>query len=536
MHLYQPTRILMSILIVLLMFMLTGCGGGDDESSTIPMPEREPRPDPEPEPDPEAARLPFPLEGWSESWYDAERNITWYPAAFETQHYGITEVQAQSAAGAQHMPIYHDDSCEPEIGVCPDVLITAPLRRLFVGIDQGTTHIGELSYVGNRGDIDIRHGGLNDGAGREIVVSYLEDSLSPGQPVRRYDSGPEVRLIGSASANDAKKVAAAVQLINAALPASAKISIGDAMPDFSLLDTVDADGRWFVSGEELGNTIHVEFIPRAQFHSNAAATTWNNLGGSENVHQNSYIQFSRGTNAYANDRQGVILLAHELLHALGIDGHVSPDFDSIMEDGDGIYSTGQNSPQPVSLLYPVDREALRALYDALAPGDSPANLGAWASTFTHLHGNGEHAAFGVALRNGYAEPWAHGYLPETDLANNPTPTGAATWSGTLLGFTPGAEAVVGDARLGVNLGAMTGQADFTSLESWTAGEAPGNPGTGTQWGDGDLVYSIAVTGNTFKQTGGDDGILTGAFFGESHEGMGGVLERDDLTAAFGGKR
>ena len=56
------------------------------------------------------------------------------------------------------------------------------------------------------------------------------------------------------------------------------------------------------------------------------------------------------------------------------------------------------------------------------------------------------------------------------------------------------------------------------------------------WGDGDLGYSIDVHGNTFRQTGGDDGILTGAFFGESHEGMGGTLEREDLTAAFGGTR
>ena len=31
----------------------------------------------------------------------------------------------------------------------------------------------------------------------------------------------------------------------------------------------------------------------------------------------------------------------------------------------------------------------------------------------------------------------------------------------------------------------------------------------------------------------DDGILEGGFFGPSHETVAGVLERDDLTAAFG---
>ena len=45
-----------------------------------------------------------------------------------------------------------------------------------------------------------------------------------------------------------------------------------------------------------------------------------------------------------------------------------------------------------------------------------------------------------------------------------------------------------------------------------------------------------MSGNTFVQTGGDEGYLTGGFFGESHEAMGGTLEREDLTAAFGGER
>ena len=61
-------------------------------------------------------------------------------------------------------------------------------------------------------------------------------------------------------------------------------------------------------------------------------------------------------------------------------------------------------------------------------------------------------------------------------------------------------------------------------------------GTGATWHDGDLRYDIEVRGNTFVQTGGDDGTVTGAFFGPEHEGMGGVQERDDLSAGFGGTR
>ena len=184
-------------------------------------------------------------------------------------------------------------------------------------------------------------------------------------------------------------------------------------------------------------------------------------------------------------------------------------------------------------LMPVDREALRVLYGHLKPGADPSEFGRWASTSMHIHGNGEHASFGVAWRNGYGEPWAYGYLPDTDLSANPALAGTVTWRGELLGFTPSIAPVAGDAMVTVNLDSLTGRAAFTNLESWTT--TLGSPGTGAVWSDGDLRYGLAVSGNTFAQTDGDAGTLTGAFFGAGHEGMGGVLERPDLAAAFGGE-
>ncbi|MDE0206645.1 MAG: hypothetical protein OXP66_11535 [Candidatus Tectomicrobia bacterium] len=210
--------------------------------------EPEPQPELDPEPDPTAARLPFPLEGWSGSWYDAEGNITWTRHVFETQHYGIAEVPSQYGTGARHMPIYHDDTCAPEVGVCPDALPAAPLRRPFVGVDQCTMHIGELPQVRSHGDVDVRHGQLDDAVGRETAVAYLKELLTPEDPIRRYGSAPTLRLIGSASAVDARKVASAVQLVKAALPLSSRIGIGDAPPNLSLACTVDATGRRYVSG------------------------------------------------------------------------------------------------------------------------------------------------------------------------------------------------------------------------------------------------------------------------------------------------
>lgn len=145
------------------------------------------------------------------------------------------------------------------------------------------------------------------------------------------------------------------------------------------------------------------------------------------------------------------------------------------------------------------------------------------------------------MRNGYAEAWAHGYHPgefccDFGLGNNPALSGSVTWNGVLLGLTPDAAAVAGDAAISVNIASMTGRADFTGLETWNANAAPGAVGTGAIWLDGDLGYTIAVRGNTFRETGGDAGTLTGIFTGRAHDGAAGTLECSDLTAAFGASR
>ena len=103
-------------------------------------------------------------------------------------------------------------------------------------------------------------------------------------------------------------------------------------------------------------------------------------------------------------------------------------------------------------------------------------------------------------------------------------------------MTPQAQSVAGAAELSIYLDSLNGDLDFTELEYWCAGQAPGKTGTGTVWSDGDLSYDLEVRGNTFTRTGGDAGIVTGAFLGTRHQAMGGTLQRDDLSAAFGGSR
>ena len=135
----------------------------------------------------------------------------------------------------------------------------------------------------------------------------------------------------------------------------------------------------------------------------------------------------------------------------------------------------------------------------------------------------------------------HSYIDELlDTSELPSSMGSAAisgtaiWVGSLSGYTPDHDIVHGGAQVVVNLGTSTGQAAFTNLESWPAGQSAGPVGTGTMWGDGDLAYAIALMGKTFRQTGGDEGILTGVFHGDSYTDVEGTLVRDDLEAVFGG--
>ena len=166
--------------------------------------------------------------------------------------------------------------------------------------------------------------------------------------------------------------------------------------------------------------------------------------------------------------------------------------------------------------------------------------------------------YGVMLRDGMAAAWADGQTPLANpgtLPGNLMVSGVAplglSWMGRLIGLTPQAEPVAGDVDLHLYFDSneyVIGEANdhdlfatlrITSLESWaTIGEA-GQPGTGAQWGSGRLTYSLAVYGNTFRRlpgSGGDEGMVVGAFYGSHHETAGGTIERDDLTAAFGAER
>ena len=206
------------------------------------------------------------------------------------------------------------------------------------------------------------------------------------------------------------------------------------------------------------------------------------------------------------ERLRIFVLLHELLHTLGR-GHVSPAAfpDTIM------HAAGNQGAAQWLVLNHLDKAALHAVYSRLSAGTAagdldPNSLGPWSDVSTHVYGRVGYfpgrldaVIFGAVWQNGNVRPYALALDPSPSLAGGPR-LGSAAWSDRLVGLTPQAEAVAGAADMTVQLGALRGALDCTDLERWTAQAAPGAIGTGSQRGDGDLNYPIAVNGQVFYET------------------------------------
>ena len=133
----------------------------------------------------------------------------------------------------------------------------------------------------------------------------------------------------------------------------------------------------------------------------------------------------------------------------------------------------------------------------------------------------------------FAAADAFGIAPTARLADNPVLTGAATWSGSLLGVDLGQDMlppVFGDADLQVELSSLKGAARFDNLTVFVENDA-------APFRAPSLEYTVEVTGNSFSDS---DNRISGGFFGPAHEEMAGVLvdrtSSVNLLAGFGGKR
>ena len=388
------------------------------------------------------------------------------------------------------------------------------------------------SLTARHGNAEIGHVRIRDGVSATELVRYLRADANhyTAGVVRRWGATPPiVRMFEGSTARDKFEAEMAVRLINSALPANWQLRF-DPTP-------AAPDGRLNPGYIEVG------FAPRERWpgtpSANAVGVAYTDTTADGRVvAAAALVDPTRVT----GERKRVFVLLHELLHALGR-GHVSPTAfaDTIM------HAAGDRGAGQWLILNRLDEAALHAVYSRLSAGAAAGDLdhtslGSWNDVSTHVYGRvgyipGRFDAviFGAVWQNGNVRPYAVAFDPAPPLANGPR-TGSATWSGRLAGLTPQAQAVAGAANMTVQLGTLRGALAFTGLEHWAAHAAPGAIGTGTQWGDGDLNYRIAVNGQVFYETGGDAGKVTGTFFGAGQQRMGGTLRRTDLAAGFGAQR
>ena len=400
--------------------------------------------------------------------------------------------------------------------------------------------IHTITSTGTRNGIRLLEARVPDGSSADDVVNMLLH-ITPDNVVFlvTFPDQPTVNVIEGSGETFKAATRHAVQLINSFLPYERQILFEES--------SVPAPGTTQNVPE---GHIYVEFTPQSwwqgSFAENSVPSTLgltdivnkiDDATAKNNERRSALILVNSDSERDPTQRDLSHIVVHEMLHAIGFWGHsyyprsvLSPTF----------YNSG------LSFLIPLDRDAVHAGFTRFKPGVqfgreiTTENLGPWESTSSHLRGQfevpevgqfwGDDVLFGVYTRNGLAQPYTVGPRPTGSLSDNRLLSGTARWEGVILGYTPSERKVIGDARLDVRLD------NLSSGELWFSGLEYDNTQT---WSDGDLEYTVHIEKNTFSNYGRsskDAGDVTGAFFGRNHEGMGGVLRRQDLTGAFGGKR
>ncbi|MDE0146102.1 MAG: hypothetical protein OXL95_09555 [Nitrospira sp.] len=342
-----------------------------------------------------------------------------------------------------------------------------------------------------------------------MVASYLHETIGE---LWLYREQPTVRIVTDAPLRFKPIVRQVIDGINAWLPYEQHLVLGTDIQ--ALSPTVDVPvGEIWIGTATFPDTAHL------------GSTLGRSYTSADNRAQ---VEVNASLSPDWSAEQLYGLLLHEILHTLGL-GHVNPATypDSIM--------AAHGLPAVTIYSVPkVDGVGLMAAYTRLPSGIltkdiDPDHLGPWASEVAVFQGELSNCdcAFGTDWINGMAVPWIDGAVTTRTFAESGL-RGTVTWDGKVVGWTPDQATVSGDTALAVNLGTLTGTADFTNLAFYD---------DQSQWGDGDLGYSVSLSGNYFRSTPSDDpGYVSGKFVGEQHDGALGILEHPDLTGAFGAKR
>ena len=437
-------------------------------------------------------------------------------------------------------PIIEDHPVLPELR--DEDVGAAPIR--YYGFDGERLHVGPdvaprylLAIYNTPG---LYHGTRHEHTDSGQIIAYLETMAEEG--FRTFSEAPTVHI--GQDDGHRQRVLRAVQWINEALPVNWHIQIGE---DVAALSTTVSDGAIYMDIGEVA-----DFGSRLPAGAAGVAHIYNE-GDSRRA---GHVLIALDNVGWYDPSDDVLLekvIIHEILHVMGFGAHVDRQDSRLFKSTLGRWDS-------TTMLFPIDRQALFAAYARLAPGDTLEAIeeklfNAWSTLADHYVRKTEFADFGVSRQslsasNGPAmvQAWASGETPHVDLAHG-TLSGNVIWNGELIGVRPEKlpphrteqggytgydySLVFGDAQVALDLSTLEGSVLFDRLR---AGGQYGDGEVSQTWGDGDLEYDIEARGNTFHQTGGDDGIVTGIFVGPEHEGTAGTLERSDLEAAFGATR
>ena len=381
-------------------------------------------------------------------------------------------------------------------------------------------------------------GASRDGVGVDRLKNYQQDLVTQdgadpyglsGHGFKPFIVQPylylDPDLLAPENAGILQALVGSVKILNDALPPEFQVVV------LVLGDTHATDiaywGEIVVSLESpasIRSTCGATAVACAQYNTSADYTISSVLHLPDDFDTSEYI-FPRAT------------IVHELLHALGIQGHVdSVEFpDSIMG------KAGEYIPNLVNIISKIDQEALQIMYMSRET-DLYNDWGEWSDTSFHLVGRTDDGIlnFGVALFNGLPQPWVRGTLPNMDLVDNDRLDGTATWSGNLLGFS-GSSPIAGDAELQVRLSTLTvpdNEQDLRFRDIFFLNRFESD--SPDRWfHTRNIDYKVNVSGNGFYNVRGEgyeQGYITGAFLGPEHEHMGGTVKRTDMVGAFGGSR
>ncbi len=412
------------------------------------------------------------------------------------------------------------------------------VTEVYIGGDleprQSLRHVATTKH-----GIRYQMGAARDGVGVDRLVNYVhdlrtQDDTDPyeldGKDFYPFRVAPKLYVNEYFLEDENKDIFRAlvdsVRLINDALP-----------PEFQIQFAGKKESRNGFLYASSGEIVAILDSPQGVSENcgtTAVACANNSTYGGYTSHAFLRVPDNFDTTEYMHSRSVIV---HELLHALGIWGHVdSIEFpDSIMG------ASGEYIPNLGHVISRIDREVLQIIYMSQRT-DLYNDWGEWSDTTFHLVGRTEdgNLNFGVALFNGLPQPWVRGVLPDTDLVDNRRLYGTATWNGNLLGFS-GPSPIAGDAQLQVRLSTLSSpdsEQDLRLRDIYYLNRFESE--SSDRWfHTRNIDYKISVAGNGFVNVRGEgyeQGHVTGVFLGPEHEHMGGTLKRTDMVAAFGGTR